>query len=270
MISYRVILASVAVSVFASVPARAQVAEATFRVAREVDGYACFPPHEGINFCGRLDGKKMHVWALLSETIRSKDTGPVNAFEQLACETFSKGLGKSDRRRVETWKTDLQYGNMRLACYVLLDEPGTAVAQTAPGVVTVPATVASTEKASSAAPKNYKKVAIRDIIATPSKWQNRDVELASVNVYFVEDDDIRLLTSEMATIFVVANATDPKTLAYFKENCETSAEANSGKCRASVKFSYFDHGEDKPNGFRTRTTLTSRDAILTRSGGKRR
>lgn len=110
----------------------------------------------------------------------------------------------------------------------------------------------------------YKQVSPADVAATPTKWMGRDLEFKTVQVYWVDDDDVRLLTSQMMTIFVQRPRGSASDVEYFRKNCETSKEATSPKCRARVRFNYSDYGTDKPNGYMLRTVLKSSDAVLTR------
>ena len=151
--------------------------------------------------------------------------------------------------------------------------PATAAAKPAEdpwaGKPYVPAVAAVPPKP---ATKTYKRIDVTDVMATPGKWVDRDIEFASANVYWVADDDLRILTSINMTLFGRAATGTPADLAYLKENCETAKEAQSSKCRIRVRFAYSDHSEDKPNGFSKRTVLVAPTVELVRlqSSGRRR
>jgi hypothetical protein len=114
----------------------------------------------------------------------------------------------------------------------------------------------------------FKVISPDDVRATPNKWVSRDIEFKNINVYWVDDNDVRFLTSTMLTLFsrnVSGSAVD---IAYLKNNCETSKEATSSKCRVSVKFNYTQHSEDSPNGLSKRTILISDALMVVRKGKK--
>jgi hypothetical protein len=121
-----------------------------------------------------------------------------------------------------------------------------------------------TESTDSQILKNHRIISPRDVRNTPDKWQNRPIEFKSINVYWVDNNDVRFITSESVTLFATDVSGDENTLKYLKENCETEREAISLKCRVNVKFSYYKSGEDQPSGWAKRTTLISADAIVTR------
>lgn len=168
----------------------------------------------------------------------------------------------------------------RLACYdrVAMAELKRLVAAgegvPAAPAPTPPATPSATPAAAAAAkpaPKTYKRIDVTDVMATPDKWVDRDIEFASANVYWVADNDLRILTSINMTLFSRAATGTDAELAYLKENCETAKEAQSAKCRVRVRFAYNRHSEDKPNGFSKRTVLASPTVELVRlQSGRRR
>lgn len=116
------------------------------------------------------------------------------------------------------------------------------------------------------APRTFKLVSLEDVRNTPAKWQGRDIQFARVQVYWVGDDDVRFLTKSSLTLFGSGVRGDPKGVAFLKENCETSCEADMAKCTVTVKFSYKRHGEDSPNGLMKRTILVSDDIEIARPG----
>lgn len=94
--------------------------------------------------------------------------------------------------------------------------------------------------------------------ATPDKWKGRDIEFRNVNVYWVDDDDVRLITSDSLTVF----ARGVRGGAQFKDKCETAKEALSSKCRATIRFSYDVYDVDQPSGLMKRTVLVTFNAEL--------
>lgn len=118
---------------------------------------------------------------------------------------------------------------------------------------------------------SFKAVDPRDVQATPDKWKDRGIQFNKVQVYWVADDDVRILTGTNLTLFARNVIGPPEAVRFFKQECETSREAFSGKCRAAVRFSYFRHGEDQPNGYQKRVVLQSKDLEFVRlPQGRRR
>lgn len=115
--------------------------------------------------------------------------------------------------------------------------------------------------------RNAKRVSPGDVRNTPDKWVGRDIEFASTQVYWVADDDVRILTGTNLTLFAKAVRSD--SLAHYRSECETENEARQTKCRAIVRFTYERHGEDSPNGLFKRTVLVSSDVELIRPSGRR-
>lgn len=112
--------------------------------------------------------------------------------------------------------------------------------------------------------RSFKLVSPTDVKNTPTKWMERDIEFTSINVYWVEDDDVRILTGTTLTLFakkVIGSESDIK---FLKNNCETANESSSRKCKAKVRFSYSEHSEDMPSGIRKRTVIISDDVELIR------
>lgn len=109
-----------------------------------------------------------------------------------------------------------------------------------------------------------------DVRATPSKWQDRKIQFGRVNVYWVSDDDVRILTGAGVTLFAERVLGPSDAIEFFKRECETSKEANSAKCRATVKFSYYEHSTDSPGGLRKRTVLSTKDLEFVRPPQRRR
>jgi hypothetical protein len=107
-------------------------------------------------------------------------------------------------------------------------------------------------------PRTFKAISPSDVRATPGKWQGRDIEFRNVYVYWVDDDDIRLVTSDSLTVF----AKRVRGGEQLKDKCETAKEALSAKCRATVRFSYHSYDVDQPSGLAKRTVLMTLDAEL--------
>lgn len=116
--------------------------------------------------------------------------------------------------------------------------------------------------------RTYKRVSSVDVRNSPDKWAGRDIEFRNVSIYWVDDDDVRVLTDSSLTLF----ARNPRgsEVDFFKANCETQAEALASKCRASVRFRYDKHGEDSPGGLAKRTVLVSSDVEIVRASRPRR
>lgn len=118
--------------------------------------------------------------------------------------------------------------------------------------------------------RSFKRIDPSDVRATPEKWVGRDIEFASVRVYWVADDDLRVLTPVGMTLFGRAPSGDAADVAYLRENCETSKEADSNKCRVRVRFSYTQHKTDMPGGLAKRTVLIAPQVEFARIGKPRR
>lgn len=114
--------------------------------------------------------------------------------------------------------------------------------------------------------RTFKRVSPVDVRNTPSKWKGRDIEFASVNVYWVADDDVRLLTTAL-TVF--ATKVRGSAVEFLRKECETQAEAVSSKCRVMARIKYAEHDEDKPDGFSSRTILKTADVELIRNAARR-
>jgi hypothetical protein len=113
-------------------------------------------------------------------------------------------------------------------------------------------------------PRVFKVISPSDVRATPDKWQGRDIEFRNVNVYWVDDDDIRITTSDSLTVFVKRVRGGGQ----LKDKCETVKDAVSSKCRATVRFSYQAYDVDQPSGLAKRTVLVTNDAELIVGRGK--
>lgn len=177
----------------------------------------------------------------------------------------------------------LEADEARLACYdrIIMGEMK-KLKEEKPGVTpAVNATIASpaplaaaaplpAAPAAPAAPKSYKRIDPADVRATPEKWVNRDLEFATANIYWVADDDLRVLTKDNMTLFGLSPAGSPEDIAYLKDNCETSKEAQTSKCRVRVRFSYVRHSEDSPGGMFKRTVLVAPKIEFARLGKSRR
>lgn len=142
--------------------------------------------------------------------------------------------------------------------------------KSAPSVSVPPVVSASPEPKPAAIDASYKTVDPRDVQATPDKWKDRGIQFNRVQVYWVADDDVRILTGTSLTLFARNVVGPPEAVRFFKQECETSREALSEKCRAAVRFSYFRHGEDQPNGYQKRVVLQSNDLEFVRLPQRRR
>ncbi|MET3892805.1 hypothetical protein ABIE41_003881 [Bosea sp. OAE506] len=118
--------------------------------------------------------------------------------------------------------------------------------------------------------RTFKRIDPADVKNTPDKWVNRDIEFASVRVYWVADNDLRILTNDSMTLFGRAPLGDPADVAYLRENCETSKEADTAKCRVRVRFNYTEHRTDMPGGMFKRTVLVAPQVEFARLGKTRR
>lgn len=111
--------------------------------------------------------------------------------------------------------------------------------------------------------KEFKTISPRDVRNTPGKWMGRDIRFANVQIYWVDDDDVRILTGANVTLFSLHPLKgDQSVVERFRQNCETEREATSSKCRANVRFSYIRHSEDSPGGLFKRTVLVTTDATI--------
>lgn len=108
-------------------------------------------------------------------------------------------------------------------------------------------------------PRSFKSVSPTDVRATPAKWVARDLEFSNVRVYWVDDDDVRFLTNASLTVFASAVRGDARLVAALKSGCETAKESDLARCRVAIRFSYQRHGEDKPNGYLSRTVIETDD-----------
>lgn len=107
--------------------------------------------------------------------------------------------------------------------------------------------------------RSFKTVSPTDVRATPAKWVARDLEFSNVRVYWVDDDDVRFLTNASLTVFASAVRGDARLVSALKSGCETAKETELARCRVAIRFSYNLHGEDKPNGYLTRTVIETDD-----------
>lgn len=114
--------------------------------------------------------------------------------------------------------------------------------------------------------RNYKTVSPEDVRATPKKWSNRYISFKSVQVYWVEDNDVRLLTSASLTLFARSVKGDARLVERLKHGCETVREALSRTCRVSVRFAYENFNEDTPTGLVKRTVLEAAEVELVAVG----
>jgi hypothetical protein len=178
----------------------------------------------------------------------------------------------------------LQVENDRLSGRIILREKGKGqpvhffTVTTYLAIVAAPASAAPSSpsvappaaKKEEPAARSFKVVSPADVRNTPDKWIGRDIQFSRVNVYWVADDDVRFLTGVNLTLFGEDVRGDAKTITHLKENCETSREANSGKCVVNVKFKYTRHGEDSPGGLYKRTVLSSDDIEVELTARQRR
>ena len=118
--------------------------------------------------------------------------------------------------------------------------------------------------------RNFKSIDPDDVRNTPGKWAGRDIEFASVQVYWVDDNDVRLLTHSALTVFAKSLTGSLADVAHFRANCETAKESNLPSCRARLRFSYSRHSEDMPTGLRKRTVIVTDNAELIRQGPRHR
>jgi hypothetical protein len=113
-------------------------------------------------------------------------------------------------------------------------------------------------------PKTYKIVSPDDVRASPSKWEGRDIEFKSVKIYWVDDNDVRVLTNSFVALFVINPTGSQKDLDFFKNNCDTVKSIDRKQCRAHVRFSYESYEIDNPSGLVKRTVLIADDADIRR------
>jgi hypothetical protein len=116
--------------------------------------------------------------------------------------------------------------------------------------------------------EQFKTISPSDVRATPSKWVGRNLEFKNVSVYWVEDDDVRFVTTDLLTLFAKKVQGSTADIEYLKNNCETLREVVSGKCRVSVKFNYTEHDTDNPTSSSNRTVLTASEVFVTRRARK--
>lgn len=143
--------------------------------------------------------------------------------------------------------------------FVALEKAPPEAAPTAPAVAAPPPVK-----------RVFKVVGPEDVRNTPKKWEGRDIRFERVRVYWVADDDVRFLTRANLTLFGEDVRGDARTIAFLKENCETSREADMAKCVVSVNFRYTRHGEDNPGGLMKRTVLATDDIEVERPAQRRR
>lgn len=198
----------------------------------------------------------------------------------LAC--LLMGATAASAADVTECATMLEADEARLACYdriVLAEMKRLMLANPSekPKVeVSVQPIAAAVPKPSAPPPtisfsaRSFKRIDPADVKNTPDKWVGRDIEFASVRVYWVADDDLRVLTTDGMTLFGRAPLGDPADVAYLRENCETSKEADSNKCRVRVRFNYTEHRTDTPGGMFKRTILIAPQVEFARIGKPKR
>lgn len=156
----------------------------------------------------------------------------------------------------------------RLACFDEAVKGAIEKAVPVPPSASAAPTPPKMEPAAAAAPKAAAKVIDpSDVNNTPAKWQDRTLEIRNARVYWVADDDVRILMPGFVSMTLFAiNVVGPQAAVdHYKRECETSREADQPKCRATVRFSYFRHSKDKPDGYRDRTVLVTRDLEFVRT-----
>ena len=216
-------------------------------------------PREGMYACeSMIKMKTFIVESMFGGTVNDLKCDPVPAGTWIAAQSFNKWNGM-----VSGWGTSTTFRRGQPFAFFGATNPAVApepaAAPAAPKPADLPTAAEAIAKAD--APRVYKLVSPRDVMATPSKWQRRDIEFRNVNVYWVDDNDVRILTNESLTIF----ARLVKGGEVIKDQCETVNQAMSAKCRMTIRFSYYDYVIDQPTGFLNRTALKSFDAELVRS-----
>jgi hypothetical protein len=133
------------------------------------------------------------------------------------------------------------------------------------GAVSAPSPRPATAKAPAGdSTRSYKVVGYDDVRASPAKWLGRDLAFRAVQVYWVEDNDVRFITNSMVTVFGKNIVAPTKDIEYLRANCETSKEAFSSKCRATIHFSYSNFDEDHPTPLVKRLVIMSDDIAVIR------
>jgi hypothetical protein len=112
--------------------------------------------------------------------------------------------------------------------------------------------------------REFKRVSPSDVRNTPAKWAGRDIQFSNVQIYWVADDDVRIITNDSVTLFASTIRGLESDISFLRKNCETEKEALSRLCRANVRFSYNEHSTDQPTGIFKRTVLQSNDVELIR------
>lgn len=115
--------------------------------------------------------------------------------------------------------------------------------------------------------RTYKRVSPRDLRNAPDKWQGRDIEFANVQVYWTDDDDVRITAN--TNVMLLARSVSSTDARFLRSECKTELEASMRKCRVTARFRLDRYGEDKPVGILKRTVLVARDVELIRAGKKR-
>ena len=118
--------------------------------------------------------------------------------------------------------------------------------------------------------RTFKRISPNEVRNAPTKWEGRDIEFRNVNVYWVDDNDVRFVTDHRVTLFArdVRGAHGDRE--FLKANCETEDEALSRKCLVTVRFKYDEHDVDQPTGIVKRTVLRSADVEVERIQQRRR
>lgn len=164
--------------------------------------------------------------------------------------------------KVSTVKTEELTKGVKIAVGIVQDGPMAKK----PGVMilagaTAPAGAA--EKPTSWG-RTYKRVSASDVRNTPNKWSGRDLEFTNVNVYWVDNDDVRFITDKGVVVFASDVRGANADREFYKGGCETEAEAFSKKCRATIRFKYDRFQEDNPSPLMKRTVLQTADLEVIR------
>lgn len=111
-------------------------------------------------------------------------------------------------------------------------------------------------------PREFKRVEPTDLMVAPEKWVGRPIELVGVSVYWIDEREVRILTG--AQVMVVAGrVTKNQDAEFFARECATIAEAQTPKCRATVRFVFGRHEVERSHiADVRRRVLLSRDAEL--------
>lgn len=118
--------------------------------------------------------------------------------------------------------------------------------------------------------RTFKRISPNEVRNAPTKWEGRDIEFRNVNVYWVDDNDVRFVTEARVTLFAKEVRGANADREFLRANCETEDEALSRKCLVTVRFKYDEHDVDQPTGIVKRTVLRSADVEVERIPQRRR